>query len=127
MQRSEFTDLVQRRADLESNEDADAATVATLSTLSERLTHGQAQDIAGQLSDELAGPLATAGEESATELNSEEFVNRVDRQLDEDGIEADARRCVQAVMETLSEGIDEEEWQGLIAQLPEEYEELYGL
>lgn len=80
----------------------------------------------GQLSDELAGPLATAGEESATELGAEAFVVRVDRQLDDEGVEADARRCVQAVMETLSGAIDEMEWQGLIAQLPGEYEDLYS-
>lgn len=129
MQHDDFIDAVRRRGDLESNDQAEAATIAVLQTLSERLTLGQAQEIAGDLPDELAGPMTDVGaSEGAEELPPEGFVERVrDKELDRRGDidDPDAERHVQAVMEALADTISQEQWQGLQAQLPEEYASLY--
>lgn len=66
--------------------------------------------------------------EGAEELPPEGFVERVrDKELDRRGDidDPDAERHVQAVMEALADTISQEQWQGLQAQLPEEYASLY--
>lgn len=55
MRQNEFLESVRELGDFDSNEPTEEATVATLQTLTERLTPGQAPDLASGLPDELAG------------------------------------------------------------------------
>ncbi len=66
MKYDEFIAQVQRRADLNTRDEAILATQATLETLGERLAGGEPKDLAAQLPTELANylqqPLAGSGE-----------------------------------------------------------------
>ncbi len=65
MKYDEFVAQVQRRADLKTKDEAVQAIQATLETLGERLTGGEAKDLAAQLPPEIATylqqPLAGSG------------------------------------------------------------------
>jgi len=56
----EFISQVQRRANLDSREEAERATRATLETLGERLAGGEAKDLAAQLTSGIAQYLQQA-------------------------------------------------------------------
>ena len=66
MKYDEFIAQVQRRADLNTRDEAILATQATLEALGERLAGGEPKDLAAQLPTELAyylqQPLAGSGE-----------------------------------------------------------------
>lgn len=124
MQANRFVETVRNRTDLDTDDDAQAVTVATLRTLGVRIAEGQAEDLADQLPDELAGTLSVETE-GATELSVEEFVERVDNEKAEAGVEGDTESQIRAVMETLAETAGDE-WEGIVAQLPESYDRLVG-
>lgn len=124
MQRTEFIERVRRDGDLDSNEDAETVTVSTLQTLSDRIAEGQAEDIADELPDELAGTLSVEGGQ-ATELTVEQFLERVATDEQEASIEGDTENHVRAVLSTLEATIDDEESRALREQLPESYERLF--
>lgn len=118
MQTNRFVETVRNRTDLNTDDDAETVTTATLRTLGVRIAEGQMEDLADRLPDELAGVLSVESE-GATEL----FVERVDNEETEAGIEGDTEAHVRAVLETLAETADDE-WDGVAAQLPESYDRL---
>lgn len=122
MQRTEFIETVRERAGL-ANDEAETVTVATLQTLGTRASAGQLEDVAEELPDELAGVLSVETEQ-ATELTVEEFLQRVENEEEDAGIEGDTEEHVRAVFSTL-EGVAGEEWEGVRAQLPDEYDRLF--
>lgn len=122
MQTNPFVETVRNRTDLNTDDDAETVTTATLRTLGVRIAEGQTEDLADRLPDELAGVLSVESEE-VTELSVEEFVERVDNEETEAGIEGDTEAHVRAVLETLAETADDE-WDGVAAQLPESYDRL---
>ena len=64
MKYDEFIKEVQTRGHIESREEAERATRATLETLAERLAGGEPHDLASQLPPELAEHLWYEGEET---------------------------------------------------------------
>lgn len=121
MQRSEFIETIRERADLDSNGEAETVAVATLQALGTRISEGQPEDVAEQLPDELAGVFSVETKQ-ATDLTAEEFLERVENEEQDAGIEGDTEEHVGAVLSTFEETIDTSEWQGVRSQLPDEYD-----
>ena len=92
----QFITLVEQKAKL-SRDEAEAATRATLQTLAERISAGQARDLAEQLPPELAPWLATIG--GAEPFDVDEFLRRVAEREDTDisRAERDARAVFAAL------------------------------
>lgn len=129
MQEEEFVSTVQRRANIEADDDAYAATTATLRTLGERITRGEAEDIASQLPATLEDALTDPNDErpEAEEFPVDEFVERVEER-ERDRVEEatiDGGLHAQAVTTTLGEAVSGSELDDAREQLPEEFEELF--
>ena len=123
MKYDEFIAQVQRRADLNSRDEADRAVRATLETLGERLAGGEAKDLASQLPPEIASyleqPLAGAGESYT--LN--EFFQRVS---DREGVALpEGTFHARVVIGLISEVVTMGEIENVRAQLPVEFRELF--
>ncbi|QLQ35492.1 DUF2267 domain-containing protein [Micromonospora robiginosa] len=98
-------------------------TAATLETLAERLTGGEALDLAAQLPKPLWGMLDPhPGTEAAERFGAAEFVARVARRADCD--ENTARGAARAVFTTLREAISGGEFSDVVVQLPRDYRDM---
>jgi len=116
----QFISAVAERAG-EPVDRAEALARATLSTLSDRLTRGEADDVAAQLPKPLKEAMV-AGQPEAQPFGLEEFIRRVS---DRAGVSIEeATRGAQAVMTTLREAISDGEFKDMMAQLPEELSKL---
>jgi uncharacterized protein (DUF2267 family) len=111
-----FITTVQRKAGL-SRPDAERATRATLETLGERLSAGEARDLAAELPPELAPWLAS--DSNAQPFQVDEFVRRVAarEQVEPD----DAERHARAVFEALGRTVSEDEVADMAAELPKDF------
>lgn len=102
---------------------AESITRATLETLAERISGGQAQDLAAQLPDELRGHLRNPYETSET-FGFAEFLERVrsraavDLQTATDG--------ARAVLDTLRGSVGAKEYGDFVDQLPQEFWQVTG-
>ena len=113
------------RGDLDTTDAARDAARATLETLGERITRGEAESLAHDLPDELAGAVAGPGGE-AEAFGPREFVDRVsDREAEGAADQEAAQRHVRATLETLGSRVNRHEWRDLRDQLPEEYASLW--
>jgi uncharacterized protein (DUF2267 family) len=122
MKQDEFMTKVGQRADV-SLETADALTAATLQALAERISGGEAKDLAAQLPAELK-PHLTGADEPAQRFGAEEFVRRVAERA---GTDPDrARAGVRAVFTTIRESVTSGEIDDIMAQLPKDFAELVG-
>lgn len=123
MREEEFVETVRQEAPLETNDAARELAEATLRTLGERITDGQASDIAPSLPAEFADVLADASPGEAEEFGLEEFADRVsDRAgIDEGDVEAHAR----AVVTAASIAVDEDELANVQSQLPSEFDVVF--
>jgi uncharacterized protein (DUF2267 family) len=120
MKYEEFIAHVAQNAEL-SEEDAATLTVATLATLSERITGGEAQDLAAQLPGPLQSALASA-QENAEAFSFKEFVERTAERA---GTDADvAEGAVVAVFETLRDAVTPGEFDDVLSQLPADFHRL---
>jgi uncharacterized protein (DUF2267 family) len=120
----EFINEVQTRGYMESRQEAEEATRATLQTLAERLAGGEPHNLASQLPPELAEHLRYEGEETSNPFSLEEFFKRVN---EKDG-GVDQPRAVyhaRVVMEVLQEAVTEGEMNDVRSQLPDEYAPLF--
>jgi uncharacterized protein (DUF2267 family) len=127
--RDQFIELVLRRADvpasrrldgmsLTDTEMAEALTRATLQVLAQRISGGEARDLALQLPSPFEEWLRPE-HEHAEPFDLEVFIQRVaDRALVD--FEA-ARAGVKAVFQTLREAVTGDEFKDVLAQLPREY------
>jgi uncharacterized protein (DUF2267 family) len=119
---AEFVEAVARRAGMPS-EKAEAVSRATLETLTDRITAGQASRIAGQLPVELREHLhktTTAIEAQIAEpFGLDEFVERVAARAGVDLTMADAG--MQAVLNTIGDAVSKDELEDLVSQLPKEF------
>jgi uncharacterized protein (DUF2267 family) len=120
MKYEEFIAHVAQNAEL-SEEDAATLTRATLATLAERITGGEAQDLAAQL----PAPLQTAlisSHENAEAFSFEEFVERV---ADRAGTDPDvAEAAVDAVFAALRDAVTPGEFDDVLSQLPAHFHRL---
>jgi uncharacterized protein (DUF2267 family) len=122
MRYQNFIERVQEVARLESREEAARASVATLETLGERISPRERGELAAQLTSELKEPLCARHPNTLFPL--EEFYDRV-------GARADLhyRNAVEqalAVIAVLKEAVSPGEIEDILAELPEEYGELFG-
>jgi uncharacterized protein (DUF2267 family) len=117
MDRAEFIDSVARRSGT-SPAQAESLTRATLQTLAERLTGGEARDLAEQLPREFRDDLGNTPE-PAEAFGFGEFVHRVSARARVDINDAD--RSVLAVFKTICTDITSDEFDDIMAQLPEEF------
>ena len=115
----EFIDAVAERGQL-SREEAEEVTHATLQTLAERITRGEADDVASQLPKRLKDPLLTANEQ-AEPFGLEEFKRRVSERS---AAVDDTTDAIRAVMTTLREALTGGEFEDLMNQLPDEFWEV---
>ncbi|SFL01355.1 Uncharacterized conserved protein, DUF2267 family [Halogranum rubrum] len=126
MNYDEFVRTVQAQSDLQTESAVAAAAESILSVLSERLSHGQAEDLAAGLPDNLAAAV-TQSDGNADEFDADEFIERVRRREEEhaelDG--NDAPTHVRSVLVGLTESTDDDRWDDTLAQLPEDFQRLY--
>jgi uncharacterized protein (DUF2267 family) len=100
---------------------AEAVTQATLLTLADRITGGEARDLAAQLPNELREFLDKK-EEPAQAFDLNEFVRRVSLRA---GVDRDtASKGVPAVFRTLHAAVSTGEFEDVLAQLPKEFQNL---
>ncbi|HEX7745046.1 MAG TPA: DUF2267 domain-containing protein, partial [Micromonosporaceae bacterium] len=96
---------------------AETLTHATLQTLAERLTGGEARDLAAQLPGEFRDDLNAP--EPAEPFGFAEFIQRVSARAGADIGAAD--RSVLAVFKTICRDITSDEFDDIMAQLPEDF------
>jgi uncharacterized protein (DUF2267 family) len=91
---------------------------ATLETLSERITGGEAKDLAAQL-PKPAQEWLTGSPEAAERFDLTEFIRRVAEraQIPPD----EAREATRAVLRTLREAVTAGEFDDVMSQLPKEF------
>jgi uncharacterized protein (DUF2267 family) len=122
---SEFVEAVAKRAQV-SPAEATMITRATLETLTDRVTGGQARGLAGQLPVELRQHLhkttSPTDAQIAESFGFEEFVHRVSARAGVDGAVADAG--ARAVLATVGETVSSDELDGMLSQLPKEFWEI---
>jgi uncharacterized protein (DUF2267 family) len=119
----EFVAQVQRRADIDTREQAERAIRATLETLAERLVGGEPKDLAAQLPPELATylrqPFAGAGED----LKLDEFFEVVSQR---EGVPlAEAVFHTRVVCGLLAEVVTMGEIENVRSQLPADLRQLF--
>jgi uncharacterized protein (DUF2267 family) len=123
MQYDEFVGQVQNRAHLPSQGEAVAAIRATLETLAERLTKGESDHLSAQLPREIAAylrPATLLGQES---LTLDQFFARVS---DREGVDLPKSvHHARVVAEVLREAVSPGEFDDMLAQLPDEYNQLF--
>jgi uncharacterized protein (DUF2267 family) len=118
MKYDEFVDAVAIRAGV-SLAEAEVLTDATLQTLSDRLTAGEARDLAAQLPRGLQESLQPRYEQ-ADRFGLEEFVRRVGNRA---GMDLPvAWHGMRAVLATLRGATSTGEFQDVINQLPNEFQ-----
>ena len=96
---------------------------ATLRTLADRITAGEAGDLAAQLPTPLKDDLRKECDE-AEPFDVDEFVRRVSQRAHVD--ENAARTGAMATMITVREAVTPGEFDDITSQLPQEYRELVG-
>jgi uncharacterized protein (DUF2267 family) len=102
---------------------AESAAQATLGTLAERISSGQARELAAELPPQLAEWLS-GGEENAEPFDAVEFVRRVAEREQADPENAQAH--IRAVFTALARLVRGEEIARLTAQLSNDYKGLLG-
>lgn len=120
-----FEQTVSERAGV-PRERAEALIRATLETLSERLTGGEANDLAAQLPEPAKEWLTTAVEPAAS-FGLDEFIARVATRAGIPPEEiGEAREATRAVFTTLREAVTGGEFNDVMSQLPGEFAALTG-
>jgi uncharacterized protein (DUF2267 family) len=117
-----FTRTTAERAGL-PEETAERIEHATLQTLVDRITGGEAQDLAAQLPRPLQDDLRPPRKE-AEAFDVDEFVRRVAERGDVGPDEA--RSEAATVLTTVREAVTPGEFDDVLSQLPKEYRELVG-
>lgn len=122
MHEEDFLETVRQGASLDSTEQARTVTEATLRTLGERITDGEADDLARNLPPEFATALTDASPGEADPFSLEEFVERVSGRAEiDDSLVVEYSRGVAAA---LAEGADTE-LETAREQLPPEFDVIF--
>jgi uncharacterized protein (DUF2267 family) len=115
----EFIQITQREGDL-GVKAAERAARATLTTLAERLSPGQARDLLEQLPAEMKPWLYT--ESAAERLDVDEFLRRV---AEREGVDVEtAERHARAVFFALGRAVSSDEIADIADELPQDFEPL---
>jgi uncharacterized protein (DUF2267 family) len=111
-----FISIVEGAAGV-GREPARRATQATLETLADRISKGEARDLADQLPPELAPSLAT--DHDAERFGVDEFLRRL---AEREGVDLEsARRHAMAVFAALGQAVSPDELSDLRSELPKDY------
>ena len=122
MKGEQFIAKVKNLAELDTKEDAQKATRATLETLKERLAVNEPSNLAAQLPPEIAPYVEGDGGREAFSL--EEFYDRV---AQKQGVDHDeAVRHARAVTTVVQTSVTGGELDDVRSQLGDDYEELFG-
>jgi uncharacterized protein (DUF2267 family) len=120
MRYATFMTTVEQAAGI-TREEAERAVPATLQSLAERITGGEARDIAAFLPRELR-PLLTAAREEAEPFDLDEFLRRV---AEREGVDpATAAEHARAVFTALGAAVAPGELRDMAAQLPRDFDSL---
>jgi uncharacterized protein (DUF2267 family) len=115
----EFLRIVQQTARI-SHEEAERATRATLQTLADRITAGEARDLAEQLPPRIAAWVATTS--AAQRFDLDEFLRRV---AEREGVDPErAERDAAAVFAALGRAVSPQELADVAAELPKDFARL---
>jgi uncharacterized protein (DUF2267 family) len=107
---------IQHKAEI-SWDEAERAAEATLTTLADRLSAGQARDIAGELPEEARRWLV--GHDGAEPFDVEEFLRRV---AEREGTDVGtAERHASAVFEAIRRNISRQELHDMLSELPKSF------
>lgn len=123
MQYRDFLGQVQHRARLADQQEALRATRATFETLAERLSGGEAHDLAAQLPRELGCFLEHEDEHRGERFGLDEFLDRVSKRESVDKPAGTFHARV--VLEVLQEAVSAGEIRDVLAQLPDEYARIF--
>ena len=123
MNYGEFIEKIAARARVNSDQAA-VLSRATLETLAERLTGGEAGDLASQLPKPLQEPLRKKGE-NAQAFGLDEFISRVSQRSGWDTRRAD--EGMRAVLSTVREAVSGGEFRDVLGQLPKEFRDVTSL
>ncbi|WP_049922260.1 DUF2267 domain-containing protein [Halopiger djelfimassiliensis] len=93
-------------------ESATDATQAVLTTLGERLSEDEAEDLAAQLPGDLSRDLVEG--ESGQRFPEAEFVSRIDQRMDT--VDLDGEKAATTVLGTVLDAVDEGERAAVVAQ-----------
>jgi uncharacterized protein (DUF2267 family) len=107
---------VQQRTQLPA-EQAERAACVTLHTLAQRISVGEAEDLAQRLPEELRPCLEAGGPQEKFHLD--EFLRRIEKQLEVD--RPTAERVARAVFATLWSAVGEGEFNAVRSQLPGDF------
>ena len=120
-----YDELISHVSDLAGldRSEAERAAHATLATLAERITEGEATDLAAQLPQNLQ-PALEGTTESGEPFGIDEFFRRVAER--EDVSAGAAEEHARAVLVTVSQAVTGGEIEHVLSQLPEEYRELFA-
>lgn len=126
MQEDEFLDAVQRLTGLESRDQAYTITSAALGVFGQRITEGEAEDIAAQLPAQINDVLISENPE-AEEFSADEFVSRVgDRVATLSDVTAPTTELyIRGVMTVLGDAVSGSELDDAHNQLPSEFDALF--
>jgi uncharacterized protein (DUF2267 family) len=117
----QFIEIVQQAARIDYRT-AERAVRAVLQTLGERLSVGEARDLAEQLPAQVGAWLAA--ERHSQPMDVEEFLRRV---AEREGVDVGtALRHVRAVFEALGRAVDPRELRDVFSELPKEYQPLFS-
>ncbi|WP_254537085.1 DUF2267 domain-containing protein [Halomarina litorea] len=118
MDHDEFIGTVQQRADLAGRGEADSATRAVLTTLGQRITEEEAEDVAAQLPMEI-GRYLNDDVEHGQQFDFPTFKQRVADTAEASDVEDDPETAAQAVASVAVEATGTGQIQDVVSQFPE--------
>ncbi len=125
MDRDDILDGTARRAGLESDQAAERAVLATVRTLGEHVSRGEARDIAEPLPAEIGDAVTSRSADEPDEFDVDEFADRVASREGDDVSADEAIVHARAVTATLADAGLRNELQDAREQLPNEFATLF--
>ncbi|MDG9709576.1 DUF2267 domain-containing protein [Streptomyces sp. DH10] len=124
MRHDEFLAQVRERGEYNNQEEAERITTAVLDVLSQRITPGEAADLASQLPEPLRGPLTGDRDRPSESYGVEEFLRRVAERVG--ARPRTAEWDASAVLSTLADAVSGGELNQILSQLPSGYAAMFG-
>ncbi|MDN3296405.1 DUF2267 domain-containing protein [Streptomyces ficellus] len=124
MRYDEFLAQVRERGEYADQAEAEQVTQAVLAILAQRITPGEAKDLAAQLPGDLGQALAVGDERQVESYGVEEFLSRVAERTG--ARPRTAEWDASAVLSTLAETVSGGELNQLLTQLPSGFAALFG-
>lgn len=119
MQMTDMIDLVQQRADIESQQTANDTLLAVAETLAERDIDGAQANFAAQLPKELGAVVNMGDTKTQSTFDAEEFVTRVGSKLELS--EAQSRKHAHAALSAMVDGVSDGERVDILNALPADF------